>query len=64
VLPRSRSDELDHANHRPAFVAAEFHIGAIDGGDDAVTAIDAGSLLGNDGHTAGEVVAEVGVQST
>ena len=52
---------LDHAHHGPALVAAEFHVGAIDGGDDAAATIDASSLVGDDGHPAGEVVAEVGV---
>jgi hypothetical protein len=56
-------DCLDHAYQRIAFVAAEFHVGPIDGGDDAAATIDAGSLVGNDGHPAGEVAAQVSVNA-
>ena len=54
---------LDHAHHRPAFVAAEFHVGPINGGNDAAATFDAGILVGDDGHPASEIVAEVGVHA-
>jgi hypothetical protein len=40
---------LDHSYHRPAFVAAEFRVAPIDGGDDAAATFDASSLWGTMG---------------
>jgi hypothetical protein len=46
--------EVYHTHHGPAFVTAEFHVAAIDAGDDAAATFDASSIVGDDGHPAGE----------
>jgi len=54
---------LDHAHHRPAFFAAKFHVAAIDGGDDAATTLDAGGVVGDARHAAGEILADVAIHA-
>jgi hypothetical protein len=47
----------------PAIVAAEFHVGPIDGGGEAAETIDASDVVGDEGQPAREVRAKIPVHA-
>lgn len=55
---------MDYTQDRPTLIAAEFHVGAVHGRDDAAATIAASGAVRNDWHPAGEVVAEFAVHKS